>query len=194
MTATTNNTHAESSSEQQLRAEKPSTAKRPLSKRITSAIGWGLFVVAMVLMWPVALGGSTSYVVVTGKSMEPTLHAGDFVVLRTGEYQVGDVVSYEPFDDVPAQVIHRIIDMEEDGTYILQGDNNSFVDPYFPTADEVNGKFVFSIPKIGEVTWFLAKPLVWGSLLLIAGGLYLYGGKPKTDPKLAVLQTEGLEP
>lgn len=153
--------------------------KRPLPRRILSVFGWGLFVVALVLIWPAALGGKTSYVVVTGKSMEPTLHAGDFVVLRSGEYDVGDVVSYEPFEDIPAQVIHRIIDTKTDGTLILQGDNNSFIDPYFPTAQEVTGKLLFSVPKIGAVTWMLGNPLVWGSLLLIAGALFLYEGKPK---------------
>lgn len=106
--------------------------------------------------------------------MEETLFPGDFVVLRTGDYQVGDVVSYKPFDDVPAQVIHRILEFKEDGTIVLQGDNNNFIDPFFPTEKEITGKMLFHIPKIGSVAWFLGQPLVWGSLMLIAGAIYLY--------------------
>lgn len=106
--------------------------------------------------------------------MEETLYPGDFVVLRTGEYNVGDVVSYTPFDDVPAQVIHRILEFKDDGTVVLQGDNNNFIDPFFPTTEEIKGKMLFHIPKIGSVAWFLGQPLVWGSLMLLAGAIYLY--------------------
>lgn len=106
--------------------------------------------------------------------MEETLYPGDFVVLRTGEYHVGDVVSYTPFDDVPAQVIHRILEFKDDGTVVLQGDNNNFIDPFFPTTEEIKGKMLFHIPKIGSVAWFLGQPLVWGSLMLLAGAIYLY--------------------
>ena len=106
--------------------------------------------------------------------MEETLFPGDFVVLRTGEYQIGDVVSYTPVDDIPAQVIHRILEFKDDGTIILQGDNNNFIDPFFPTREEITGKMLFHIPKIGSVAWFLGQPLVWGSLMLLAGAIYLY--------------------
>lgn len=157
--------------------------KRPQLRRILSVIGWGLFVAAVVAIWPTSLGGSTSYVVVTGHSMEPTLSPGDFVVLRTGDYQVGDVVSYMPFDDVPAQVIHRILEFNDDGTLTLQGDNNNFIDPFSPTVDDITGKMVFSIPNIGSVTWFLGQPLVWGSLLLIAAALMLYQRPARIEKK-----------
>ena len=148
--------------------------KRPWLRRIFSVLRWGLFIAFAVAIWPTALGGATSYVIVTGQSMEPTLYAGDFVVLRTGDYEVGDVVSYMPFDDVPAQVIHRILEFKDDGTMTLKGDNNNFIDPFAPTLDDITGKLVFSIPKVGSVGWFLGQPLVWGSLLLIAVALLIY--------------------
>lgn len=145
----------------------------------------------MVAMWPVALGGKTSYVIVTGQSMLPTLQEGDLVVLRSGEYEVGDVVSYEPFADIPAQVIHRIIETKPDGTFVLQGDNNNFIDPYFPTSADVNGQLLFFIPKIGSVAQFLGNPLVWGSLLLIAGALLLYESSPSEPEKPKNQQVKG---
>ena len=157
--------------------------KRPWPKRVTAALGWGLFALLAVLMWPVALGGATSYVIVTGHSMEPTLHPGDVAVLRTGDYEVGDVVSYRPFPDVSAQVIHRIIGFRDDGTVILQGDNNEFVDPYSPEPADVAGKMVFSVPAIGKLVWVLGTPLVWMSLGLLALALLLYpAAKKKPAP------------
>ncbi len=155
--------------------------KRPRLKRFTSVLGWGLFVAAAILIWPAALGGSTSYVVVTGESMEPTLYAGDLVVLRKGTYEVGDVVAYEPFEDSGAQVIHRILEFKDDGAIILQGDNNDFIDPFEPTVEAVNGKMVWSVPKVGRVTVWLGQPLVWGSLLVIAAALLLYQGSGSNE-------------
>lgn len=152
----------------------PSPRKRPRLKQIISVLGWGLFIALVIAIWPTTLGGATSYVIVKGHSMEDTLFPGDFVVLRKGEYQVGDVVSYQPFEDVRAQVIHRILEFKDDGTIVLQGDNNGFIDPFFPTVEDVTGKMLFHIPKIGSVAWFLGQPLVWGSLLVIAGAIYLY--------------------
>ncbi len=165
----------------EVEATQPHNRKRPLLKRILSVLGWGLFVVALVAIWPTALGGKTSYIVVSGHSMEPTLQPGDFVVLRSGEYEVGDVVSYLPFDDIPAQVIHRIIDTNEDGTLVLQGDNNNFIDPYSPAVEDVVGEMLFSVPKIGKVGWFIGHPLVWGSMLLIAAALLIYEQSPPKE-------------
>ncbi len=157
--------------------------KRPLLKRTASVLGWGLFAVLMIAIWPAKLGGAMSYVIVKGHSMEPTLEPGDFAVMRTGSYDVGDVVSYHPFDDVPAQVIHRIIGFNEDGTVILQGDNNGFIDPFYPELTDVTGKMIFSVPNLGSFAWVLTSPLVWGSLILMAVALYLWPGRKK--PKSA---------
>lgn len=49
---------------------------------------------------PPLLGGATSYVIVTGRSMQPTLRTGDLVLARSraSGYTVGDVVAYHPPD------------------------------------------------------------------------------------------------
>lgn len=157
------------------RAVEPVRLVWPRLKRILSVLGWGLFVAVAVMIWPASLGGSTSYVIVTGHSMEPTLYPGDLAVLRKGSPQVGDVVSYRPFEDVQAQVIHRVLELKDDGTLVLQGDNNDFIDPFFPTVADVSGRMVFAVSHVGSVAWLLGRPLVWGSLLLIALALFLYG-------------------
>lgn len=161
--------------------------KKPWLRRTLSFLGWGLFVALVIALWPTALGGPTSFVIVTGKSMEPTLYQGDLVMLRTGTYEVGDVVSYQPFEGDSARVVHRIIEIEDDGTLVLQGDNNGFIDPFAPTKEDVTGKMVLSIPKVGKAAGFLGQPLVWGSLLVIAAALLVYkkpdaGKDPETEP------------
>ena len=59
-----------------------------------------LFLVAALVvgyfLWPTSLGGCTTLTIVSGHSMEPTYYTGDLVVSRCGDYQVGDIVVYNP--------------------------------------------------------------------------------------------------
>ena len=66
-------------------------------------------------------------------------------------YQVGDIVVYNPPDVGGARVIHRIIGGNGADGWVMQGDNNDFVDPWEPTDDRVLGKAVLHLPKVGEV-------------------------------------------
>ena len=138
-------------------------------KRSIHGVAWVLLVLTAVLLWPRALGGTMTYVVTSGTSMEPTFRAGDLAVLRSAdEYDVGDVVAYRSaaLDRV---VMHRIR-TDVDGTYTLQGDNNDFVDPDRVRDDEVLGKLALRVPKVGLVAAWLLRPV---NILLAVGALYL---------------------
>src|SRR5579863_8902363 len=92
---------------------------------VLAGIGW--FYLA-----PTKLGGSDTYVVTHGISMEPLIHAGDLVVVRPeSDYRVGQVVAYHS-SLLNTVVLHRIIRIEH-GHYFFKGDNNNFVDPTHPT-------------------------------------------------------------
>lgn len=104
-----------------------------------------LGVIAWDLVAPVQLGGSVSYVNVRGISMEPTLYTGDLMVMRRQDaYEVGQIVAFES-DMNGAIVVHRIVDVDGD-RHLLKGDNNSFLDRFTPTVDEIIGAEVFTIP------------------------------------------------
>jgi signal peptidase len=152
-----------------------------------------LFVVAAAIavwfLWPSSLGGCTTLTIVSGHSMEPTYYTGDLVVSRCGEYGVGDVVVYNPPKVGNARVIHRIISGTPDG-WLIQGDNNSFVDPWMPGNERVLGKAVLHLPKVGLVGSVLVSPITWVSLLLVAAALVVWpsredekatGEAPATD-------------
>src|SRR5690606_8705836 len=90
-------------------------------------IAFVLTVAWWVLLAPPAFGGKTSYISVSGKSMEPTYVTGDLVVVREqGSYTTGDIVAFRAQGGV---VIHRIIGGDGTNGYELQGDNNDWVDP-----------------------------------------------------------------
>jgi signal peptidase I len=129
----------------------------------------GVIIAAGVLfgMWtffaPTNLGGTTTYSVTDGISMNPLLYKGDFAVIRAqSSYHVGEVVLYES-QVLHKPVLHRII-LIQNGNYFFKGDNNDFVDPGYATRNELIGKLWFHIPHAGAVLGWFGMP-VHASLL-----------------------------
>jgi signal peptidase I len=117
-----------------------------------------LFVGLWVFFAPTKLGGSTTYTVTSGISMEPLLYKGDLAVVRSASsYKVGDIALYNSAV-IDAPVLHRIYKIQN-GNYYFKGDNNDFVDPGYATRAELVGKLWFRIPKVGGfISWF-GQPL-----------------------------------
>ena len=117
-----------------------------------------LIAVAAFAIWPVRLGGATSYIIVKGTSMEPKFHTGDLAVLRAQDsYRKGDIVAYR----IPARgpgaghlVIHRIIGHSHGG-FLMQGDNRTTPDSWYPKASDILGKFRLLVPLPGIQFWAL---------------------------------------
>lgn len=117
-------------------------------------------------MAPVQLGGAATYVSTYGISMEPGIHAGDLVIARaTPEYSIGDSVAYHS-DLLGVTVLHRIVDVTPDG-FVTKGDNNDWLDPDTPTADQIYGKQWIHIPQGGIWLKRLTSPLVLVGLAMI---------------------------
>ena len=86
---------------------------------------------------------------------------GDMPIVQgAGEYDVGDVIVYS----VPGQsypIIHRIIKMNDDGTYQTKGDNNLQQAPYefHISGEQIHGRVIFIIPKLGYFKVILTNGL-----------------------------------
>ena len=137
------------------------------------AVGIGWF------LWPTSLGGCTTLTIVSGQSMEPTYYTGDLVVSRCGEPEVGDVVVYNPPAVGGARVIHRIVGGDETQGWLIQGDNNDFLDPWQPTNERILGSAVLHLPHVGKVAAILVSPLTWISLLIVALAVVVWPGRAK---------------
>jgi len=129
-----------------------------------------------LLVAPSHLGGQLAYVSISGTSMNPRIHAGDVVVLRPSPpYRIGDVVAYRSSTS-PAPVLHRIIDVVGD-RFLLQGDNNDFIDAHLPTTSDIIGQEVLLIPNgvafVNVLTrpWFVITLGVLSSLFAAVLGL-----------------------
>jgi signal peptidase I len=150
--------------------------RRPRTVTIACGIlALAAFAAAWASLAPSSLGGSTSYAVVHGVSMEPRLHEGDLVLVRpASDYGVGDIVAYRN-RDLGAVVLHRIVGIH-DGRYVFEGDNNGFVDSYRPQKSELVGRRWLRVPGAGRLVVWLRVPrnaallAALAALLLVAGG------------------------
>lgn len=147
-----------------MRAVRAMLHAEPTLHRLRSLATSILFLGLLALLWPTSLGGRVDYVMVSGTSMEPGMHTGDLVVLRrTGDYEVGDVVSFvvpagEPGAGI--QVIHRIVEGDSSGRFTLQGDNKADMDRWRPTRSDIVGERYLLVPDGGRVLLLLQRPLV----------------------------------
>jgi signal peptidase I len=150
----------------------------------------GLAIVIVALAWiffaPIPLGGQTSYVIITGNSMEPLYHTGDLVIARASKvYSVGDLVAYRD-PDLSRFIIHRIIS-QTFGHFVLKGDHNTWFDSYQPSAQEILGKVWVHIPAAGKLFIWIRTPWIITLVTGITGGvimlILLTKSKKKTSRK-----------
>lgn len=149
-------------------SERRARAGSPVARSLARVLGLSALVlcaaVAVVLLTPVALGGSTSYVVTEGTSMLPTFRAGGVVLTReANDYDVGDVVAYRS-DDLGAVVMHRIVGRDGDA-YVFQGDNNDYLDRDRPGDDDLIGREWVYLPHVGRAVVWLREPIVFGAVI-----------------------------
>ena len=109
-----------------------------------------------------------AYVIISG-SMEPIIKVKDAVIIRRVEekdIERGDVVTYLSMDPTYYGILitHRIVNItEENGkkVYITKGDNNATIDRSPITFEQIKGKVVMRIPKIGYLKYFLVNSYGW---------------------------------
>jgi signal peptidase I len=146
-----------------------------MRSRLTGATLLLLVVLAWVYLAPTQIGGSTSYVVTSGTSMEPRFHTGDLVLLRPAdEYRVGEIVAYHS-TAWHMVVMHRIVG-RDGNRYVFKGDNNSFIDPDYPDRSALIGRLWIHIPHAGVVLYWLHTPAIAAVLLGGVAALLLLDG------------------
>ena len=110
---------------------------------------------------PVVFGWS--WAVVISGSMEPEIKVNALVIAHEEEkYKVGDVITFKSGTDI---VTHRIIG-EDNGKYVTKGDANNTNDDERVSKDDILGKAVYCIPKVGLIIGYLRTPLGMMSIAL----------------------------
>ena len=146
----------------------------PLKKLLAGTLGLILAGCLWLYFAPIPLGGSTSYVVTHGVSMQPRFHTGDLAIVRSKPaYHVGEIVAYHN-KMLHTTVLHRIIGREGE-RFIFKGDNNNFIDPEHPRASQLIGALWIHIAGGGRTLQSFSSPARAG-LLIALGMLLLTGG------------------
>ena len=135
--------------------------------RIMKTLSTGMVIVAMVFAFLIAgirIFGVQVYGVLTG-SMEPTHPTGSLIYVKrvnASDLRVNDVITFSISPNVIAT--HRIVEIVPDETnpslvrYRTKGDANKDVDASLVSANNIIGKVMFSIPKMGYIANFIQKP------------------------------------
>ena len=132
-----------------------------------------------------ALSTDMPIVAVESNSMVPTFYQGDMLVLQGAPQEsisVGDIIVFDtPSGGTP--IVHRIVEVNPDGSFQTQGDANSGQLPYERKIDysQIHGRVLFIIPYMGWVkigmTQFLLPNLLWVFLAAAVFGLVYLGGR-----------------
>lgn len=164
--------------------------KEPLIKFVIGILSYALFIwlllVGITLLLYVAdikikeLKGDytppkyNAYVVLSG-SMLPEIQINDVVVTKKitdSDLKIGDVITFSSTDSrfVGTIITHRIIDKQcFNGicTFQTKGDNNTIIDEALVQSNNIYGKVIYKIPKLGYLQVFLAQRGGWIIVILL---------------------------
>ena len=112
-----------------------------------------LFFSSMNKMQNFSVFGYKAYIITTD-SMEPTIKQGDAIITKKAkekDLKEGDIITFNRDNE---SITHRIltVDKEEDKIlYVTKGDNNNVEDKQKVSFNDVEGKQVIVMPKIGYI-------------------------------------------
>jgi len=144
---------------------------------LKNALGAVLIVAALFLAvamaFPAAIGAADSHAVLSG-SMEPTISAGDLVVVRgtdPADIEAGDVITFTQNGE---RITHRVVEVrtgENGRQFVTKGDANENRDPEAVPAAQLEGKVWFHLPLLGHLVVFAGSRLGTVALVVVPGVL-----------------------
>lgn len=161
-----------------------------MDKEITPTV---IYVLAGVLLaflinagMGLALGTDLPIVAVQSESMVPTFYKGDMLLLQGAvqeDINVADIIVFS-VDERSIPIVHRVVKINEDGTFQTKGDANTAQLPFETkiSYDRIHGKVMYIIPYLGwvkiglteHVVPVLVNNLMWVVLLIILAVIVYY--------------------
>ena len=125
--------------------------------------------------------GIKTFCIISG-SMEPNIKINDVVIKEVPqeELKIGDIISFVVDGET---ITHRInnIEITQKGEikYITKGDANNIEDEDKITFEDIEGKYIGKIPKIGRIMLLLRSKIVFIIILIILIGTIIIFRKNK---------------
>lgn len=118
----------------------------------------------------------SAYTIVS-PSMVPAINVLDVVVTtrvdNPEKLKKGDIITFDSTDYRYSGVLvtHRIVDIDKtssgDYLFVTKGDNNNTQDSSRISFNDIYGKVLFRIPKIGYIQYYLSSVLGWVAIIIV---------------------------
>lgn len=117
--------------------------------------------------------------IVVSESMAPKINVNDIILVKKGysneQYKEGNIITYVRADG--ELITHRIETVTKVGllkAYITKGDNNEEVDEFPVTYDQIVGRVVLVMPKLGAVVGLLKNKIFFGMCIIFLVLIVIY--------------------
>lgn len=90
--------------------------------------------------------------------MQPTLNIDDVIIVKSCDIRnlnKNDIITFTKDEKTISHRIVKIIEKEKDRTFVTKGDNNKVEDDGFVHNDQIYGKVIFNIPKLGKIVKYV---------------------------------------
>ena len=120
---------------------------------------------------------------VISESMSPRLNINDIVIVKKGyeieSYKKGNIITFIRDNEVITHRIERVISADMRPAFITKGDNNKVEDEEIVKYENIIGKVVLTMPKIGALVNLLKNKLFFVSILCLLFGIMYFDNKSK---------------
>jgi len=154
--------------------------------------GWLAISIFLVLSVWMSTGLLGFYPTIVGSgSMQPTLEVGDIAIVistKSSQIKVGDIIQYWQDEEMKLHRVVEITGTESGRIFVTKGDANTAPDPNPVFPNQIRGKLIYSIPKLGWVSIYLKEAaantytfitttlpnaIVEGGALILKNGVYI---------------------
>lgn len=134
---------------------------------------------------------------VISESMSPRININDLVLVKKGyeidSYKKGNIISFYHEGEIITHRIEQIVSMGMKPAFITKGDNNAATDEELVEYDDIIGKVVLTLPKLGAFIALLKNKLFFTSVLILLVGIIYFDNKIKQKKKERKLDRERYE-
>ena len=149
---------------------------------IVSTVAFGLLFVLCLSFVVIRVSGLVTYIV-TGSSMEPTIHKGSLVLVQPSSpsaVSVGDVITFEQYGQTTTHRVVQIAQSARGESFTTKGDANAVADPEAKTFTAQVGIVRVAVPVAGYVMayvqayWRLGLGIIAAIIFFACAGILVF--------------------
>lgn len=136
-------------------------------------VGLSAYIMICNMQGRAAVVFGRSIVKVVSGSMEPSIHDGDYIIIKKTDSSLlkeGDIICFYSTDDeiYGKMNTHRIVRRLDDGSFVTKGDTSFSEDDKAVTADKIVGKYVGKVRFLRWLNSFASvKKLILAAVVVI---------------------------